>query len=81
MKKTWLVLTVTVLCCAGPIEAEDEYWGNVEHGDSNSIGKFDFYEDGTSASRIGILNSIPMESQKTLLAALPSAQMVKAQQR
>jgi hypothetical protein len=53
MKKSWLVLIVAVLCCAGPIEAEDEYWGNVEHGDSNSIGKFDFYEDGTSASRIG----------------------------
>ena len=81
MKKAWLVLIVAVLCWAGPIEAEDEYWGNVEHGDSNSIGKFDFYEDGPLRQGLGILNSIPMESQKTLLAALPSAQMVKAQQR
>ncbi len=32
--------------------AEDPFWGNVEHGSSNSIGNFDFYQDGTSAIRI-----------------------------
>jgi hypothetical protein len=53
MKKLWSVLIVVILCCAVPVEAADEYWGNVEHGDSNTIGNFDLYEDGTSASRIG----------------------------
>jgi acetyltransferase-like isoleucine patch superfamily enzyme len=53
MKKAWLVLIAIVLFCAGSIQAEAEFWGNVEHGDSNTIGNFDFYEDGTSATRIG----------------------------
>ena len=53
MKKTWLVLIAIVLFCAGSIQAEDKFWGNVDHGDSNTIGNFDFYEDGTSATRIG----------------------------
>ena len=42
MKKAWLVLIALILFCAGVVQAEDEYWGNVEHGDSNTIGKFDF---------------------------------------
>lgn len=33
--------------------AKDPFWGNLEHGDSNTIENFDFYEDGTSATRIG----------------------------
>lgn len=53
MKKAWLVLIAAVLFCAGSTEAEDQFWGNVEHGDSNTIGNFDFYEDGTSATRMG----------------------------
>jgi hypothetical protein len=53
MKKALAVLTVMIVFCAGSLEAEDEFWGNVEHGDSSTIGKFDFYEDGTSATRIG----------------------------
>jgi hypothetical protein len=53
MKKAFLVLIAVVLCCAGSIEAGDKLWGNVEHGDSNTIGNFDFYEDGTSATRMG----------------------------
>ena len=53
MKKAWLVLITVALFCAGSIQAGDKFWGNVEHGDSNTIGNFDFYEDGTSATRMG----------------------------
>jgi hypothetical protein len=53
MKKSFLVFTAIILSCAGAVHAEDEFWGNVEHGDSNTIGNFDFYEDGTSATRMG----------------------------
>jgi hypothetical protein len=53
MKRALLLLIIGVLCCTGPVEAEDQFWGNVEHGDSNTIGNFDFYEDGTSATRMG----------------------------
>jgi hypothetical protein len=53
MKKLLLVLTAIVLFCAGSIQAGDKFWGNADHGDSNTIENFDFYEDGTSATKIG----------------------------
>jgi hypothetical protein len=53
MKKSWLVLIAIVLFCASSIQAGDKFWGNVDHGDSSTIGNFDFYEDGTSATRMG----------------------------
>ena len=31
----------------------DEFWGNIKHGSSRKIGKFEYYSDGTSSQRIG----------------------------
>jgi len=43
-----IIILITSPCLAG-----DEYWGNIEHGDSHTIGNFEYYNDGTSSHQIG----------------------------
>lgn len=53
MKYALFTLLLAGLFIPG-ISYADEYWGNIEHGSSQTIGKFEYYSDGTSSQHIGI---------------------------
>jgi len=48
-----LIIFLVLVGSTSLARAGDEYWGNIEHGDSSKIGRFEYYEDGTSAARVG----------------------------
>jgi len=52
MKTIFYFFSIIILL-ASPCLAGDEYWGNIEHGDSHKIGNFEYYNDGISSHQIG----------------------------
>ena len=48
-----IFFTALAFSAARSGSAGDEYWGNIRHGSSRTIGNSEFFEDGTSAQHIG----------------------------